>query len=112
MKSVPTAASCHVVERNLQVVLAEEPTEGTPSFLKPVVLVCQPVCLEASRDCCTSLDWLLIEASLLLTLYEKSSGAYRNENVLIATVLFGDEPFKRLTTYFDHPLVVASPSRA
>src|ERR1700674_5494050 len=110
MKSVATAAGCCVVKRNLQIVLAEKPAEGTPGLFKPVLLVCQPVCLETSRDCCASLDWLLIEASLLTTLCEKSSGADRNEDLFIASVLLGDKPFKRLTPYFDHPLVVTSPS--
>src|SRR5271154_5722398 len=104
MKTVFTATGSRVVKRNLQIVLAEKPAEGATCFLKPPLLVSYLVCQQTRRDGRAGLDRLLIEASLLVAFSEALPGAYRNEDVCIAAVLLGDQPFERLAPNFDHPV--------
>ena len=65
MKSVSASARGCIVERHLQIVLAEKPAEDAMGFLAPVLVVRQPVCLKTGRDCGAGFDRLLIEARLL-----------------------------------------------
>ena len=110
MEPVSASARGCIVERYLQVVLAQEPLENTIGFFAPVFFVRQPVCLKASGDRGAGFDWLLIEAGSLRTLGECSTGANGHKNVAVTAVLDGYKPFERLDSRRDHSLVIAAPA--
>src|SRR5260370_37701748 len=65
MQSVATSAGGGVVERNLQIVVAEEPVEGCPRIFSPTALSRGAISLQARRNGGAGFDGLLGEAPLL-----------------------------------------------
>src|SRR5271156_6558187 len=109
MKAVFTAAGCRIVKRYLQIVFTKKPAEGAPCFVKPELLFSQSVCLQTCGNGCAGFDWLLIEASLLAVLCEKSPRSDRDEDIFFPSVLRRDKPSERLASCFDHSFVLAMP---
>src|ERR1700722_14870170 len=68
MQAVAAAAGDGIIERKLQIVVAEEPVEGRPGFVAPAAVSSNAVCLQARRNRTGSFKRLLIEAGLLATL--------------------------------------------
>src|SRR5271157_219762 len=110
MKAIPASTCNCIIQRNLQIVLAEKPTEDSARFLKPLAFLRQPVHLKTGRNGCACLHWLLIEARLSIPFNEESVGSYRYKNLLIVTVLLGNQPLQRVHSSLNHSLVVTPPS--
>ena len=110
MEAVSAAARCCVVKRRLQIVLAQKPAKHALGFLKPMALFRQPVNLQASRNHCASLHWLLIESRLLTAFDKEPIRSDRYKDILVVAVLFNYKPLQRIHSGFNHSLVVASPS--
>ena len=64
MQAVSTSAGRVIVERDLQVVISQEPIEGGPRLFPPAAFSRSAISLQASRYDGTSFDRLLIEARL------------------------------------------------
>src|SRR5260370_22908585 len=64
MQTVSTSARRAIVERDLQVVISQEPIEGGPRLFPPTAFSRSAISLQASRHHGTSFDRLLIEARL------------------------------------------------
>ena len=64
MKSIFASAGCWIIERRLQVVLTQEPTEDAIGFLGPAFVMREPVCLKTCSDGGAGFDGLLIETGL------------------------------------------------
>ena len=83
-----------IVERNLQIVLAQKPAEDALGFFKPLLSLRQPVGLQAGGDGGAGLDRLLIEARLLRALDKESAGTDGHKDLRVAAMLLGDKPFR------------------
>src|SRR5512142_2309555 len=75
MQAIAAAAGRWVVDREMQVVAAEEPLEGAASFLVPAFFSGDPLSLQAGRDHRLRLHRLLIEAGPFAALRIKTVGA-------------------------------------
>src|SRR5204863_5364161 len=62
MQTVSTSAGRVIVERDLQVVVSQEPIEGGPGLFPPTTFSGSAISLQASRHDGTCFDRLLIEA--------------------------------------------------
>ena len=94
MKSVSASAGCCIVERHLQIVLAEKPAEDATALPQASALLRQPVYLKTGGDGGAGFDGLLIEARLLFAFGEESAGADGHKNLFVAAVLRGDKPLR------------------
>ena len=111
MKSVSATACCCVIERNLQIVLAEKPAEDAVCLLQATrSSSVSPYTSRHAADGCACLYRLLIEPCLLASLDKESVRANGNKDLLVVAMLFGHKPLERIHAGFDHPLVVTSPS--
>src|SRR5260370_12595741 len=82
MQSVASSAGGGVVERNLQVVVAEEPVESCPRIFTPTALSRCAISLQARRNGGAGFDGLLVEAPFLRLLGVEALGADSNEVAL------------------------------
>ena len=78
MKAIPASARQYIVERDLEIVLAEKPAKDSPGFVKPLAFFRQPVYLKASGNGGASLYRLLIETRLFTSLDKESGRGLRH----------------------------------
>ena len=88
MKPVSTATFSWVIERDLEIVLADKPSESTPGFIKPVLFISQAISLKTRGDSRASLDGLLIKADFLARLRIESPGTDWHKDTFIIPMLF------------------------
>src|SRR5437764_334116 len=110
MKSVFAATCCRVVKRNMKIILAEEPAKHVLSFFEPAVVSREPVSFKTSRDSDAGLNWLLIEACLLITQREESIRPYGHKGAFVSSMLCRRKPFQCFDSSGGHLEVAASMS--
>src|SRR5205807_8386777 len=65
MQAVSATPGSRIVERNLKIVVPQEPIKSGPSSFTPAPLPCGAISLQARRDDRAGLHRLLVEAGLL-----------------------------------------------
>ncbi len=79
MQAVPAAASDGIIERKLQIVVAEEPVEGRPGFVAPAAVASYAIRLQTRRNRAGGFNRLLIEAGLFTILTVEALRTDRHE---------------------------------
>src|SRR5579863_6157720 len=108
MQAVPTSAGCGVIQRQLQVVVAEEPIESRPRCTAPLDVTGYTVRLQASRNRACGFERLLIETRLLTTPAIEALRADRNKVTGGFTPLHFQQPVQGFQADGNHPVVRAS----
>ena len=75
-----------------------------------MIILGQPACLKAGRDCGASLDGLLIKSRSFFALAEGSIGTDWYKDSIVATVLRRNKPLERLDPRGEHCFVFTVPS--
>jgi hypothetical protein len=88
MQAIAASAGGGIVERDLQIVVAEEPIECAPRFLAPAILSRDAIGLQAGGDGGAGFDGLLIEAGLLGTLRIEAVRSDRDEVALCSGAMY------------------------
>src|SRR5260370_23033816 len=112
MQSVASSAGGGVVERNLQIVVAEEPVEGCPRIFSPTALSRGAISLQARRNGGAGFDWLLVEAPFLPFLGVAAVRADLDEVGLHPPALHLGQPIQCFKTRRHHRLLCSAPSRS
>src|ERR1700704_3555282 len=105
MQAVPAPASDRVIERQLQIIIAQKPVERRPGFAAPATVTGNPVRLQARRDSAGGFDRLLIEASLFATLPIKALRPDRYKVPVGLASLLGRQPIERFKAGGKHALI-------
>src|SRR5260370_40023436 len=105
MQSVASSAGGGVVERNLQIVVAEAPVEGGPRIFSPTALSRGAISLQARRNGGAGFDGLLVEAPFLRFLGVAAVRADWDEVALHLAALNLGQPIQCFKTGRYHCLV-------
>src|ERR1700722_4319592 len=105
MQTVAAAAGHGVIQRHLQIVVAEEPVKRDPGFLTPTFVSRDSIRHNAGGHRASGLDRLLIETSSLSILTIEALGTYRQKVVVCFTALDLRKPFQGFESGRNHAVV-------
>src|SRR5579859_3840005 len=108
MQAIPAAAGYGIIQRQLKIVVAEEPVESRPSFAAPASVSGYSVRLQTSRDGAGGFERLLIEASLLAILPIEALRTNRNEVPVGFASLHLQQPIQRFKADGNHAIIRTS----
>jgi len=105
MQAVPAAAGDGIIERKLQIVVAEKPVESGPCLNAPAFVATYPIRSETCRNGASGLNGLLIESRLCSALVIKALRSDRYKVVVGLAMLHCQEPIQRFQAGRDHMIV-------
>src|SRR5437660_12555854 len=112
MQAVSATPGSRIVERNLKIVVSQEPTKSGPSSFTPAPLPCGAISLQARRDDRAGLHRLLVEAGLLGRHGIEALRSDRHEMALHLTTLNRDQPIQSFEPRRNHLFVPGAHSRS
>src|ERR1700722_5305108 len=108
MQPISAAAGDGVIQRDLQVIVTEEPVEPIPGLFAPTVVTCDSVGDKTRGHRACSLNRLLIEAGSLSILMIEALRTYWYEVVVCFAMLNFRKPVKGCETGGNHAIVRTS----
>src|SRR5205085_10191840 len=92
MQAVSATPGSRIVERNLKIVVSQEPIQSGPSRFTPAALPCGAIRLQARGDDRAGIHRSLVEAGLLGCHGIEALRSDRHEMALHSTTLNRDQP--------------------
>src|SRR5258705_8104772 len=107
MQPVAATAGYGIIQRKLQIVVAQKPVECRPSFVAPAAVASHSVRFETGRNRACSFNWLLIEARLFATFAIEPLRPNRYKVAVDFAVLCFQEPIERFEAGGNHTIIGA-----
>src|SRR5690349_3448877 len=112
MQAVSATPGSRIVERNLKIVVSQEPIKGGPGLFAPSVFPGSTIGLQARRDDRTGFHWLLVKAGFHRRLGVESVRSNGHEMALHLAALNRDKPIQSFEPRRNHLFVPGAHSRA
>src|SRR5690242_4208917 len=112
MQAVSATPGSRIVERNLKIVVSQEPIKSRPGLFTPAPLPCGAITLQARRDDRAGFHRLLVEAGLLGCLGIKALRSDGYKMALHLTTLNRDQPIQSFESGRNHLFVPGAHSRS
>src|ERR1700739_4877668 len=105
MQAVSATPGRRIVQRDLKIVVTQEPVKSGPGLFTPAPLPCGAISLQARRDDRAGLHRLLVEAGLLGCRGIEALRSDRHEMALPLTTLNRDQPIQSFEPRRNHLFV-------